>query len=725
MDRFKSESSHIKGVPPVLRISAFMHGHGHPKLAKKLNDKIPKTVDEMFERVRAFIRGEVVTGSAEIVRPSQRDKGYIRPSWFGGPEKARNRGGQRETRRNMGIYTPYPRKDTFTPLIKTPKEILAMERSQHQRLLSVKKANRGSCGLGEVSPSGERYPQNNQKNESQGRNMIREGGNRKRPFEEERFGLTDELTFPAIPQNQLTDEPIILEGVIAGKQKMQSSAGRFLKRNVSSSRNNRPSSNYRKGRKKQNGANGVRDNKMSFAIQCHNMKDRNKKPQSGREVQWGQREEQMSRIIEQVILRTKSSFSRGPNPGLMPLEKIGGGENTEKVFTISHERLNQYVTMGTTLTTDCKWLLTNVLWENMEVFAWTGSERTAVPRFVMEHQLKIYPLSRPVVHKRRPMTPDGRLVLKEKVLRWLKEGMIRKSQQSLCQGHVPLSGGRGRASIDNGRPIQMFPMTPEGIQPKLKNSAATLWRIMEKVLVDQRGWNVEIYLEEIVIKNKNEQDLVQDMEETLRKLKRVNIRLIRSRPRSKAEVPYSQGLNEVRDSRRIWLDERSQRIPLKDKNEIEQIVNIGYSKEVEGSVIRKFFGQGEQVERIPDPNEEGTLNLSKKLHAKSTLTPRAWRLYLGKEAIEEGLGVRIILVSPEEKMYSFVIRLKFKAPNYAMDCEALLAGLAASANQGVKDLHVFIDSLTLVTQVEGNHTPSTEKERKYKEGIMDVTVPFY
>nr|GEV59487.1 reverse transcriptase domain-containing protein [Tanacetum cinerariifolium] len=59
MDRFKSESSHIKGVPPVLRISDFMHGHGHSELAKKLNDKIPKTVDEMFESVRAFIKGEV------------------------------------------------------------------------------------------------------------------------------------------------------------------------------------------------------------------------------------------------------------------------------------------------------------------------------------------------------------------------------------------------------------------------------------------------------------------------------------------------------------------------------------------------------------------------------------------------------------------------------------------------------------------------------------------
>nr|GEY41015.1 reverse transcriptase domain-containing protein [Tanacetum cinerariifolium] len=45
----KNESAHIKGVPFVLIISTFMLGHGHLKLDKKLNDKIPKTFDEMKE----------------------------------------------------------------------------------------------------------------------------------------------------------------------------------------------------------------------------------------------------------------------------------------------------------------------------------------------------------------------------------------------------------------------------------------------------------------------------------------------------------------------------------------------------------------------------------------------------------------------------------------------------------------------------------------------------
>ncbi|GJR70090.1 putative nucleotidyltransferase, ribonuclease H [Tanacetum coccineum] len=68
MDRF-TESSHIKGVPSVLRISAFMHGYEHVGLAKKLNDKISKMVDEMFERFKAFIRGKVSSRSDEIFRP--------------------------------------------------------------------------------------------------------------------------------------------------------------------------------------------------------------------------------------------------------------------------------------------------------------------------------------------------------------------------------------------------------------------------------------------------------------------------------------------------------------------------------------------------------------------------------------------------------------------------------------------------------------------------------
>ncbi|GKE65806.1 hypothetical protein Tco_1519967, partial [Tanacetum coccineum] len=42
-------------------------------------------------------------------------------------------------------------------------------------------------------------------------NMVNAGGSRKRPYETGRPILKEEITFPPIPQNNLTDGPIILE----------------------------------------------------------------------------------------------------------------------------------------------------------------------------------------------------------------------------------------------------------------------------------------------------------------------------------------------------------------------------------------------------------------------------------------------------------------------------------------------------------------------------------
>ncbi|GKD25785.1 reverse transcriptase domain-containing protein [Tanacetum coccineum] len=248
---------------------------------KKLNDKIPKTVDEMFERVRAFIRGEVVPGSAEMVRLSQGEKG---------------------------------------------------QRSQHQRLLSIKKANRGNCGLEEVGSSGEGHSPEQPAEWKLGKERCKDHKHDKRP------------------QYQYKVKT----------QKMQSSDGRFFGRNISSSRVIDLRVTMGRARRSKTVL-------MEFAIiKCHSLynviigrtrmrslravgstihsmikfptnqgivtmetsketlwecKQQKRVQGSWKEVQWHQREEQMSRKREQVILRTKNSSERGPNSGLVSLEK--------------------------------------------------------------------------------------------------------------------------------------------------------------------------------------------------------------------------------------------------------------------------------------------------------------------------------------------------------------------------------------------------------------------
>ncbi|GJR50744.1 reverse transcriptase domain-containing protein [Tanacetum coccineum] len=63
--RYKLESRDVKGVPECMRISGFVHGITNPELIKRLQDKIPKTVDEMMRDTTSFLRGDVAASNHE------------------------------------------------------------------------------------------------------------------------------------------------------------------------------------------------------------------------------------------------------------------------------------------------------------------------------------------------------------------------------------------------------------------------------------------------------------------------------------------------------------------------------------------------------------------------------------------------------------------------------------------------------------------------------------
>nr|GEV45284.1 reverse transcriptase domain-containing protein [Tanacetum cinerariifolium] len=63
MERFKVETMHMKGAPECMHISRFMHKVNNPKLTKRLNEHVPKTMEEMMITTTTFIRGEAVVAS--------------------------------------------------------------------------------------------------------------------------------------------------------------------------------------------------------------------------------------------------------------------------------------------------------------------------------------------------------------------------------------------------------------------------------------------------------------------------------------------------------------------------------------------------------------------------------------------------------------------------------------------------------------------------------------
>ncbi|GJX59923.1 reverse transcriptase domain-containing protein [Tanacetum coccineum] len=117
MERFKAESMHVSGAPECMRISGFMHGITNPDLIKKLNDNIPKSVDEMMSVTTTFLRGEVAVAN--------QSKKKIPPTWKHHELSHRPNFNKRPDFKNQ--HKSHRRQDSFTPLTKTPKQILAMD----------------------------------------------------------------------------------------------------------------------------------------------------------------------------------------------------------------------------------------------------------------------------------------------------------------------------------------------------------------------------------------------------------------------------------------------------------------------------------------------------------------------------------------------------------------------------------------------------------------------
>ncbi|GJW00680.1 hypothetical protein Tco_1555931 [Tanacetum coccineum] len=297
-------------------------------------------------------------------------------------------------------------------------DILILFPSWSLQLLPVNKADGRSHSFRNISPPGKRHL----------------------PKQLEKWESGEERCKGHKHDKCLTDDPIILEGIIEGHRvkKVQDSVGRFLRRDIPSFGSDRPPGNHGKGKKKQNGTHGICNSEVPVTIQRPYRKNQNENPWRSR-LNHSLYDQVLNRpgsyhngnkIREQTILRARDDPGRGTGKELMLPDK--------------------------------------------------------------ERDLKAYPLAESIVHMRRPLMPDRRQALREKVSNWLKEGTIRKFQH------------------------------PEWITNAI---LIKMERVAWQVQVDYSSQNVEVCLEEIIVKSKDEQSLIEDLEETLNKLKWVNMKI--------------------------------------------------------------------------------------------------------------------------------------------------------------------------------------------------------
>ncbi|GJS08135.1 hypothetical protein Tco_0364931 [Tanacetum coccineum] len=118
MERYKAEILDVEGAPECMKISGFMHGITHPELIKRLYEKIPRSMNEMYRVTTSFLQGEVAAFSysrKKALAPWKQPEGGNKPNFKKGFKNK-----QRSDRKP----------DRFSLLTKTSKEIFALEKGK-------------------------------------------------------------------------------------------------------------------------------------------------------------------------------------------------------------------------------------------------------------------------------------------------------------------------------------------------------------------------------------------------------------------------------------------------------------------------------------------------------------------------------------------------------------------------------------------------------------------
>ncbi|GKB29232.1 reverse transcriptase domain-containing protein [Tanacetum coccineum] len=216
----------------------------------------------------------------------------------------------------------------------------------------------------------------------------------------------------------------------------------------------------------------------------------------------------------------------------------------------------------------------------MEVFTWEPSDMTGVPRRIIEHSLNVNPSLEPFCQKRRTFSPEKSKAVTNEVAEWVRAGIVRpvkyptyisnpvlvkkcdgswrmcidfKILNSACpKDYYPLPsidckveavmGFKYKCFLDAYKGYHQIQMAREDEEKTafyteqgtycymkmpfgLKNAGATYQRLVDSTFQSQIGRNLEAYVDDMVIKSKDEKDLLADIAETFENLKAINMKL--------------------------------------------------------------------------------------------------------------------------------------------------------------------------------------------------------
>uniref|UniRef100_A0A2N9ICY4 Uncharacterized protein n=1 Tax=Fagus sylvatica TaxID=28930 RepID=A0A2N9ICY4_FAGSY len=257
-------------------------------------------------------------------------------------------------------------------------------------------------------------------------------------------------------------------------------------------------------------------------------------------------------------------------------------EPTEELeeIVLDDEKPSKTTSIGTKMDKTIREAMISFLKSNLDVFAWTHDDMPGIDPATICHKLNVDPSIRPIKQKRRVFAPDRNQAISDEVEKLLTAGFIREVFYPDWLANVVMvkkANGKWRMCVDftdinKACPKDSFPlpridqlvdstaghrlltfmdafsgynqiMMDESDQEKtsfitskglfcyrvmpfgLKNAGATYQRLMNKMFHHQIGRNMEVYVDDMLVKTKDDMKHLEDLKETFETLRQYRMKL--------------------------------------------------------------------------------------------------------------------------------------------------------------------------------------------------------
>jgi ribonuclease HI len=102
-----------------------------------------------------------------------------------------------------------------------------------------------------------------------------------------------------------------------------------------------------------------------------------------------------------------------------------------------------------------------------------------------------------------------------------------------------------------------------------------------------------------------------------------------------------------------------------------------------------------------------------------------WKIFFDEASSKYGAGAGVVFVSPAQEIVSLSYKLEFEATNNVAEYEALVLGLRAAKDMGIKEIFVFGDAEMIVQQIKNIYQAKHPRLRSYRNGAWDLIDSFF